>query len=112
LVGGVSPYSGRVEVKFNNIWGTICGGWSWDIKDADVVCRMLNYQRAIAGVKKFGGGSGNVWLEYVHCNGGENSLEMCNHNGWGRPWCSHDYDAGVICDGPQGEVKTLLLLEF
>lgn len=94
----MSPYSGRVEVKFNNIWGTICGN-HWDIHEASVICRMLNYQRAIAGIRYFGGGSAKIWLRSVQCTGNEESLEMCSHSGWTGYSCGHDDDVGVICNG-------------
>ena len=42
LVGGAVPYEGRVEVCYQNSWGTICDN-SWSSADATVVCRQLNF---------------------------------------------------------------------
>ena len=34
---------GRVEVYYNNDWGTICNK-GWTDKSAKVACKMLNYE--------------------------------------------------------------------
>ena len=47
---------------------------SWDIVDANVVCRTLNKGNATKAVNRaaiFGRGQGKVWLDEVKCIGEE-----------------------------------------
>ena len=90
-------YEGRVEVCFNNTWGTVCDDF-WGTADAQVVCRQLGYstENSIPFTNAyFGQGTGPIHLDDVSCVGTESSLFNCiyvrNHN------CDHSDDAGIRC---------------
>ena len=60
----ISPISslnflGRVEVLYNNTWGTVCDN-SFDDYSANVICHMLNYSQAVcySAGSQMGEGSG------------------------------------------------------
>ncbi|XP_033740183.1 neurotrypsin-like [Pecten maximus] len=95
LVDGHGPWEGRLEVKYANIWGTVCDD-GFDILAADIVCRDLGYEGA-RSVQNFGAGRGQIWLDEVNCIGNETSLTKCRRNNFAVNDCQHNEDVGVVC---------------
>ncbi|XP_017276604.1 macrophage receptor MARCO [Kryptolebias marmoratus] len=86
---------GRVEVKRNNVWGTVCDD-NFERLDGKVICRMLGFQSVVSTFTA-SPGSGKIWLDELRCTGTELDVFDCPHNEAGVHNCSHDEDAGVEC---------------
>ncbi|XP_015263526.1 PREDICTED: scavenger receptor cysteine-rich domain-containing group B protein [Gekko japonicus] len=119
LVSGRSRCQGRVEIFYNNTWGTVCDD-DWDIVDANVVCRQLGCGHAIAmpATLFFGRGHGPIFLDNVDCKGREMALSECGSRGWGIHNCYHYEDVAVTCNelfptqaarGPTSKAATISL---
>ncbi|KAM6107534.1 LOW QUALITY PROTEIN: antigen WC1.1-like [Phoenicopterus ruber ruber] len=100
LADGSGRCAGRVEVKHQGWWRTVCGN-DWDMHDAAVVCKQLDCGSAVGAPQygTFGPGSGPIWMDDVGCNGTESALSDCKHAGWGEHNCGHHRGTGVICSG-------------
>ncbi|NXA43997.1 C163A protein, partial [Eudromia elegans] len=106
--------AGRVEVKHEGQWGTVCS-YGWDIKGTTVVCKQLGCGSALwtSWNADFGRGSDPIWLSAVDCQGSEADLSECRHEEWGKHYCGHGWDVGVICSSkeptePKGSSLTVL----
>ena len=109
LVGGASKLEGRVEVKSDSSWGTICDD-NWDLTDSNVVCRMLGYERAESyfSCEKYEKVSKRkqIILDEVECDGTEANIGHCRVQHWHD--CTHDEDVGMKCvDWKTGTSTTL-----
>uniref|UniRef100_A0A670JGM6 Soluble scavenger receptor cysteine-rich domain-containing protein SSC5D n=1 Tax=Podarcis muralis TaxID=64176 RepID=A0A670JGM6_PODMU len=100
LQGGPGSCAGRVEVLYQDYWGTVCDD-GWDLVDAAVVCRELGCGAPLLspGNARYGPGSGPIWLDDVNCTGAEFTLQNCRSQPWGTHNCNHHEDASVICTG-------------
>nr|XP_054772349.1 deleted in malignant brain tumors 1 protein-like [Lytechinus pictus] len=96
--GAPDGRQGRVEILYDGAWGTVCDS-HWDVSDATVVCRMLDFDGALEATHSanFDKGSGDSILDGVRCRGSEEHLADCMHGGFGSNVCSHEKDAGAIC---------------
>eukprot|EP00731_Ephydatia_muelleri_P037026 Em0380g6a len=112
LVNGTSSNMGRVEICYNQTFGTICDDF-WNELDAAVVCRQLNLTTtgAVAVPRSyFGAGNGQIFLDNVKCVGTEGSVLQCQHNPIGMHNCYSNEIAGVICGGTciDGQIRLIV----
>ena len=100
LVSGRTSSEGLVQVYYDKTWGWVCAD-QWDKHDADVACRMLDFDGALTAdivyTEKKKIGESRVWLKSLSCVGNESSLFQCVHEGLGSHDCEGERKAGVLC---------------
>ncbi|XP_043940523.1 adhesion G protein-coupled receptor E2-like isoform X2 [Protopterus annectens] len=100
LVNGYSNCSGHVEICNSSQWYAVCDD-SWDINDAEVVCKQLGCGRAKEATVSayFGRVAGPFTLKEFHCSGTELFLSSCSVTPLSQSTCDTSEKAGVICEG-------------
>lgn len=100
--GGTDDYKGTVAVFHDGQWGSICDD-SWQYQDADVVCRMLGFERSFRIYYRAYYGAlpddSQIWIDQIRCSGDSKTLLDCEPEPaqWGNHDCTHKEDAGVEC---------------
>jgi len=112
-VNGTSIYEGRVEICWNETWGTVCDVF-WSGFEAQVACRQLGFPALGVGCtcmklnvlnwllyktcytfncpagatalsnSFFGQGRGPILLDNLNCTSTESRLVDCHHRGIGQ----------------------------
>ncbi|KAK3746952.1 hypothetical protein RRG08_030362 [Elysia crispata] len=94
--------AGRVEILYQGEWGTVCHT-DRSQNEAVSVCRELGYPNGsviATSPKRFGQGSGPIYVKDVQCDLGDNLLLGCANAGWQETnGCTHDNDLEVVCRG-------------
>ena len=126
LADGPDAMTGRVEIRYSDIWGSICDDDFGD-DDAAVLCRMLDYHgpAKVMPSNMFGPGSGPIWLDELGmqlnkqrncqllllllfdaiisiygasgCSGTENTLLECSRLPWAKHNCKETEHVGIKC---------------
>ena len=109
LVGGQSYASGRIEIHYHNMWGTMCNDY-FTLREANVVCRQLGFLRANSYGNTYGAGVGPIWLDNIYCKGNESSITDCSHLGWRVHNCAHYKDIGVNCH--DGKISSSIYVTY
>lgn len=111
LRDGEAPRKGRLEIFHHDAWGTICDS-TFDLDDANVVCRQLGFPGAdkVASSAYTTAGKGPSHLQQVDCMGTEEKLTDCQGITWNEEDCGHDNDVGVICNSSKESLWRYSLL--
>ncbi|XP_035491570.2 scavenger receptor cysteine-rich type 1 protein M130-like [Scophthalmus maximus] len=100
LVNGTSRCSGRLEVKSDESWSSVCEG-EFDQQVAEVVCRELDcgVPSVLQGAL-YGEVEAPVWSREFQCEGNESHLLDCKWSDSAPSTCSPDKAVGLTCSYP------------
>uniref|UniRef100_A0A8C7SG15 SRCR domain-containing protein n=1 Tax=Oncorhynchus mykiss TaxID=8022 RepID=A0A8C7SG15_ONCMY len=100
LVDGAGFCSGRVEVKSNQSWASVCEA-DFDRQDAEVVCVEFGCgaPAALQG-GLYGEGEGQTWGKEFQCKGKESRLLDCDTSDRENNTCPPGNAVGLTCSEP------------
>uniref|UniRef100_A0A673ADS2 SRCR domain-containing protein n=1 Tax=Sphaeramia orbicularis TaxID=375764 RepID=A0A673ADS2_9TELE len=99
LVHGSSRCSGRLEVRSDQSWSSVCEE-DLDLNDTQVVCRELGC--GAPGLLQgglYGEGEAPVWTSELQCEGNESVVLDCRRSSSAGKTCSPGTAAGLTCTG-------------
>ena len=109
LVNGNSLCSGRLEVRFEQSWSSVCEA-DFDQQDAEVVCRELGCgPPSVLQGALYGDAEAPMWMKQFQCGGNESSLLDCGRSDSTRSTCSPGKAVGLTCSGRRGAAALISL---
>lgn len=104
LLGGRNPNEGRLQVRIDDKWGTVCN-YRWNIINAALVCNQLGLalnpddwflepsEIPVAGITE------DIILSNVECTEFDNDITKCKAETryHFENSCTHDNDVGIRC---------------
>ena len=98
LVDGPGPWEGRLEVRFNNTWMSVCLGSYY--YESTVTCRQLGYE-GDSYLRQYSSGKENAFLHNVRCGTDKNdNIANCNRQAWSSLSSCSNYVAYITCKIP------------
>uniref|UniRef100_A0A672YCM2 SRCR domain-containing protein n=1 Tax=Sphaeramia orbicularis TaxID=375764 RepID=A0A672YCM2_9TELE len=99
LVHGSSLCSGRLEVRSNQSWFSVCEE-DLDLNDTQVVCRELGCGApGLLQGALYGEGEAPVWTSELQCEGNESAVLDCRRSSSAGKTCSPGTAVGLTCSG-------------
>ena len=112
LVNGTSPCSGRLEVKSNQQWSSVCED-DFDQQDAEVVCRELGCGApSVLQGALYGEVEAPMWTKEFQCGGNESALLDCRSSDSARNTCSPGKAVGLTCSGRRGAAALICFISL
>ncbi|XP_053197853.1 scavenger receptor cysteine-rich type 1 protein M130-like [Scomber japonicus] len=100
LVNGTSLCSGRLEVKSEQSWSSVCEA-DFDQQDAEVVCRELGCEApSVLQGALYREVEAPMWTKEFQCGGNESALLDCRRSDSARRTCSPGKAVGLTCSDP------------
>lgn len=105
LRGSDVSYAGQVKVRYQGVWGTLCG-IDWKTETATVICRQLGFKGVeldflvhnrynYGATYIYDANPGPVWFNGDGCSGHERTLVECQL--WQEKHCGLSDEVAIIC---------------